>query len=124
VRGLLGKRGYRVELANDGREALEKITREAFDVVLMDVQMPELDGLETTALIRQREAADGGHIPIIAMTAHALKGDRERCLAAGMDGYLSKPIRIDELLEQLEKIAHTQAAHTSPEMVSRPPVKN
>ena len=97
ARGLLGKRGHQVEIANDGREALEKIRHETFDLVLMDVQMPVLDGLETTGLIRQMENSTGGHVPIIAMTAHALKGDRERCLAAGMDGYVSKPIRIEEL---------------------------
>jgi PAS domain S-box-containing protein len=97
VCGVLGKRGHRVEVAVNGRIALEKIEARNFDLVLMDVQMPELDGLEATALIRNREKATGGHIPIIAMTAHALKGDRERCLEAGMDGYVSKPINIMEV---------------------------
>ena len=102
VRGVLGKRGHRVEIANDGREALDKIKNGPFDLVLMDVQMPELDGLEATGLIRQMEKTTGGHVPIIAMTAHALKGDRERCLATGMDGYISKPIRTQELLKEIE----------------------
>jgi signal transduction histidine kinase/DNA-binding response OmpR family regulator len=97
VCGVLGRRGHRVEVAVNGRRALEKIEAGNFDLVLMDVQMPELDGLEATALIRNREKAAGSHIPIIAMTAHALKGDRERCLEAGMDGYVSKPINIKEL---------------------------
>jgi signal transduction histidine kinase/DNA-binding response OmpR family regulator len=90
--GLLTKRGHHVTVANNGLEALAELERGAFDVVLMDVQMPEMGGLEATAAIRQRERASGSHIRIVAMTAHAMNGDRERCLAAGMDGYLSKPI--------------------------------
>ena len=99
---LLEKRGHTVVVAANGREALRALDQGQFDVVLMDVQMPELDGLETTAAIRAKEQVSGGHIPIIAMTAHALKGDQERCLAAGMDGYLSKPIRVEELLATVE----------------------
>jgi signal transduction histidine kinase/CheY-like chemotaxis protein len=101
---LLEQRGHRVEIANNGREALERYdsTSEPFDVILMDVQMPEMDGFEATAAIRERERPSGGRIPIIAMTAHAIKGDRERCLAAGMDDYLSKPIRAQELYRVVE----------------------
>lgn len=108
VRGVLGKRGHRIEIANDGHEALEKIKRETFDLVLMDVQMPVLDGPKATALIRQMEKATGGHIPVIAMTAHPLKGDRERRLAAGMDGYVSKPIKIEELVRKIENVPQLQ----------------
>jgi len=90
--GLLTRRGHHITVANNGLEALAELERGAFDVVLMDVQMPEMGGLDATVAIRQREVANGGHIRIVAMTAHAMKGDRERCLAAGMDGYLSKPI--------------------------------
>ena len=102
---LLEKRGHAVTVAGDGRAAfaaLEETGSGGFDVVLMDVQLPELDGFEATAAIRGKEKATGGHIPIIAMTAHAMKGDRERCLDAGMDGYVSKPIQAKELFETLE----------------------
>jgi CheY-like chemotaxis protein/nitrogen-specific signal transduction histidine kinase len=94
---LLEKQGHWVTVVNDGREAVAASDREEFDLILMDVQMPVMDGLEACAAIRKREAETGGHIPIIAMTAHALKGDRQRCLDAGMDGYVSKPIRVQEL---------------------------
>jgi len=103
---LLRKRGHFVVVANNGREAvnqLEKNQFRGFDLVLMDVQMPEMDGWEATAAIRARESQSGVRIPIVAMTAHALKGDRERCLAAGMDGYVSKPIRLDHLLAEMER---------------------
>jgi CheY-like chemotaxis protein len=79
-------------VANNGREALAAVERETFDLVLMDVQMPVMGGLDATTAIRQREAGTGGHVRIVAMTAHVMTGDRERCFAAGMDGYLSKPI--------------------------------
>ena len=101
---LLEKRGYRVVVAGTGREGLEALDKEPFDLILMDVQMPDMDGFEATAAIREREKANGSHIPIIAMTAYAMKGDRERCLAAGMDGYVSKPIRSAELFEAIEKV--------------------
>jgi signal transduction histidine kinase/CheY-like chemotaxis protein len=90
--GLLAQRGHQVTVAANGREALEALERDTFDLVLMDVQMPELDGLETTQIIRQREAGSPRHLRIVAVTAHAMATDRERCLAAGMDGYLPKPI--------------------------------
>jgi signal transduction histidine kinase/HPt (histidine-containing phosphotransfer) domain-containing protein len=90
--GLLGNRGHDITIANNGREALEALAREAFDLVLMDLQMPEMGGIEAVAAIRLREQRTGGHIRIVAMTAHAMAGDRERCLAAGMDDYVSKPL--------------------------------
>ena len=102
ARGLLEMRGHQVHIANNGQEAVAALAAAAFDVVLMDVQMPEMDGFEATAALRARERAQGGHVPIIAMTAHAMKGDRERCLAAGMDGYLAKPIQPDELYAAVE----------------------
>lgn len=99
--GLLKSWGHTVTLARDGREAVAAFTAEDFDLVLMDIQMPEMNGYEATAAIRRREQATGGHVPIIALTAHALKGDRERCLAAGMDGYVSKPMRQQELYDAI-----------------------
>jgi two-component system, sensor histidine kinase and response regulator len=99
---LLEKRGHRVVVASNGQEAVKALERESFDVVFMDVQMPEMDGLEATAAIREKERASGAHQPIIALTAHAMKGDREKCLAGGMDGYLTKPIRPQELEEILK----------------------
>jgi two-component system, sensor histidine kinase and response regulator len=107
---LLGRAGHKVTVAENGRIAVDRVTDESFDVVLMDVQMPVMDGLEATTAIRAREKRVGGHIPIIAMTAHAMKGDREQCLAAGMDGYVSKPIRGEELLAALEKHAVSAAS--------------
>jgi CheY-like chemotaxis protein len=101
---LLEKRGHRVALARNGREAVAQVEREHFDLVLMDVQMPELDGLEATLAIREKEKATGAHLPIVAMTAHAMRGDQERCLAAGMDGYVSKPINIKELISVVQKV--------------------
>ncbi len=98
---LLKKWGDRVTIANNGREAVAHALKTRFDVVLMDVQMPEMNGFEATAAIREAERESGARIPIIALTAHSMEGDRERCLAAGMDDYLSKPIRARELLEKL-----------------------
>src|SRR5262249_47047565 len=102
---LLEKEGHTVETAPNGKEALAALARRPFDVVLMDVQMPEMDGFEATARIREREQGTGEHIPIVAMTAHAMKGDRERCLEAGMDGYVPKPIRAAELYQALATFA-------------------
>ena len=101
---LLEKRGHRVVVAGNGREAFEAFAGSRFDAVLMDVQMPEMDGFEATAAIRAREEESGGHTPIIAMTAHALKGDRERCLEAGMDAYITKPLRPRDLFQILEGV--------------------
>jgi two-component system sensor histidine kinase/response regulator len=101
---MLEKRGHGVVIASNGREALGFLDKENFDLILMDVQMPEMDGFEATRLIRQREKEDGGQIPIVAMTAHAMKGDRERCLEAGMDDYVSKPIRDANLFSVIQKL--------------------
>jgi CheY-like chemotaxis protein len=94
---MLQKRGHRVTVASNGREAVELLERSSYDLVLMDVQMPLLDGIAATTLIREREKETGVHQPIVALTAYAVKGDQDRCLAAGMDGYLPKPIRPEEL---------------------------
>jgi two-component system, sensor histidine kinase and response regulator len=94
---LLERRGHRVVVAANGQEAIAALEKDNFDLVLMDVQMPEMDGLEATAAIRNKEKTSGNHQVVIALTAHAMKGDQERCLAVGMDGYLSKPIRTPEL---------------------------
>ncbi len=102
---LLEKRGHQVVTASNGREALAALEGGTFDAVLMDVQMPEMDGFEATVAIRAREQRSSAHIPIIAMTAHAMKGDRERCLAAGMDGYVAKPLDPEELFRALEGVA-------------------
>jgi CheY-like chemotaxis protein len=99
--GILGKLGHETTIANNGCEALEKIQRQQFDLVLMDVQMPEMDGLAATRELRRRESGGDKRLPVIAMTAHAMKGDRDRCIAAGMDDYLSKPIRLKDLSEKL-----------------------
>jgi two-component system, sensor histidine kinase len=102
---LLEKRGHHVTVAGNGREALDAVVRETFDAILMDVQMPQMTGIEATVAIRRSENGGLHHIPIIAMTAHAMKGDRERCLTSGMDGYISKPIRPQELFEALDRIS-------------------
>ena len=110
---LLEKRGHFVGLAANGREALEAVRAESFDLVLMDIQMPELDGLQAARAIREMEKTAGGYLPIIALTAHAMKGDRERCLAAQMDGYLAKPVKPAELYEAIERLSPpAEAART------------
>lgn len=112
---LLEKHGHTVEVANNGLEAVAMSESGAFDVILMDVQMPELDGLAATQRIRQRESGVGGHVPIIAMTAHAMQGDRERCLKSGMDDYVSKPIRTEKLYAALARINTPRVASESSE---------
>jgi signal transduction histidine kinase/CheY-like chemotaxis protein len=101
---LLEKQGHRVSVANDGEEAVAAVKNGEFDVVLMDVQMPKMSGLEAAVAIRTLERGTGRHMPIVAMTAHAMKGDQERCLKAGMDGYVSKPIQIGHLLEAIARV--------------------
>ncbi|MCB9938598.1 MAG: response regulator [Planctomycetaceae bacterium] len=106
--GLLQRQGHRVHIANNGREAVQATKHEAFDLILMDVQMPEMDGLEATRTIRARERATRDHVPIVAMTAHAMKSDREACLDAGMDAYTSKPIRVTELFKTIADVLRRQ----------------
>ena len=101
---LLERRGHVVVVAENGKEAVAALERESFDIVLMDVEMPEMDGMQATTVIREREQTAGGRIPIIAMTAHAMKGDRERFLQTGMDGYIAKPIEVDQLYETVEAV--------------------
>ena len=120
ARGLLEARGHQVEIANNGHEALAAVERGEFDLVLMDVQMPDMDGFEATDAIRQNERATGNHIPIVAMTAHALKGDRERCLNAGMDAYLTKPVRPQALYEMIESVAVPVLSENEPLVQSAP----
>ena len=102
---LLNRQGHSTVIADNGRSALASLEQQEFDLVLMDVQMPEMNGFEATAAIRKEEETTGRHIPIIAMTAHAMKGDEERCLTAGMDAYVSKPIAPDELFRVIAKMA-------------------
>jgi CheY-like chemotaxis protein len=101
---LLEQMGHHASVAENGHKVLQALEKGVFDVVLMDVQMPEMDGLETTVAIREREKRSGAHIPIIAMTAQAMLTDREQCLSAGMDGYISKPISRAELAKVLEAV--------------------
>jgi two-component system sensor histidine kinase/response regulator len=119
---LLEKRGHTVVVTNNGREALSTLQKTdftAFDVVLMDVQMPEMNGFQATAAIREKEKTSGKHLPIIALTAHAMKGDRERCLAAGMDGYVAKPINAEELIEAIENLGMSSDV-AKPEPTTKP----
>jgi CheY-like chemotaxis protein len=108
---LLEKRGHTVVVVKTGKEAVAVWKRQPFDVILMDVQMPEMDGFEATSIIREVERVTGGHTPIIALTAHAMTGDRQRCLTAGMDGYISKPIHVETVFEVIASVC---AANQSP----------
>ncbi len=114
MQGLLEKRGHRVTLAENGRAAVAACQSRRFDIVLMDVQMPEMDGLEATAAIRDLERVRAAHTPIVALTAHAMKGDRERFLAAGMDDYVTKPVRPHELLEVVRRMVHARCLPRAP----------
>lgn len=105
-------------VATNGREVLAALETNAYDLVLMDVQMPEMDGFEATGTIRNKEKGSSRHQPIIALTAHAMKGDRERCLATGMDGYLAKPIFAPDLDDLLERyLMRRRIASTTPELI-------
>ncbi len=119
---LLQKHGHTVVVVENGRQALDALERETVDLVLMDVQMPEMDGLEATAAIREKEKKTGHHLPIIALTAHAMKGDREKCLAAGTDDYLTKPIRTADLFAAVERLRNTKtnAAPEAPAITNPP----
>jgi len=125
---LLRKWGHDVVLATNGREALDFLEAagfKGFDAVLMDVQMPEMAGMEATAAVRARERTLGSHLPIIGVTAHAMKGDRERCLEGGMDGYVSKPIRPDNLVSELARLVPDAAAEgTEPPQIPAPAAAN
>ena len=99
---LLEKLGYRTQIVANGQEAVDMLETASFDIVFMDCQMPEMDGYQATAEIRRREG-DSAHIPIVAMTAHTLPGDREKCLDAGMDDYIPKPVNSEQLREVLER---------------------
>jgi signal transduction histidine kinase/DNA-binding response OmpR family regulator len=116
---MLEKRGHKVAVAGDGRQTLAALETQAFDLVLMDIQMPELDGFETTAAIRRRERATGKHQFIVAMTAHAMKGDDYRCLDAGMDGYLAKPVRGEELYALLDGFPENLAPACRPDRAAQ-----
>jgi CheY-like chemotaxis protein len=105
VKRLLEKRGHSVAVTGSGREALERVASESFDVILMDVQMPDMDGLQASMRIREIEKARGTYTPILALTAHTMKGDRERCLAAGMDQFINKPIDAERFVEIVEAAA-------------------
>jgi CheY-like chemotaxis protein len=105
ARGLLEKQGHSVVAAFNGREALDLLEQSQFDLVLMDIHMPEMDGVTATRLLRQREQSTRQHIPVIALTASAMDGDREQCLEAGMDHYISKPIAADEFLAAVSLVA-------------------
>jgi PAS domain S-box-containing protein len=121
---LLGKAGHNVVVAGNGKEALAALAKAgpgAFDLVLMDVQMPEMDGFEAAAAIRKKERGTGTHLPIVAMTAHAMKGDRERCLAAGMDGYLSKPVQREELIDAVERHSYESPAPEKDRLARKQP---
>lgn len=117
---LLRKKGWEASVVGNGREAVDAVKAEPFDLVLMDVQMPEMDGYDATASIRAGEMGTGAHIPIIAMTAHAMKGDRERCIEAGMDGYVTKPVKASELYEAILELVRGSAPVTGPAPAPEP----
>jgi PAS domain S-box-containing protein len=120
---VLQKRGHTVVVACDGRQAVALHERHSPDLILMDIQMPEMDGFAATAAIREREKLTGGHVPIVALTAHAMKGDRDRCLAAGMDAYLSKPLRANELFQAMARVVPVDAGHAKEAPAGNRPVK-
>jgi CheY-like chemotaxis protein/nitrogen-specific signal transduction histidine kinase len=117
LKRLLEMRGHIVAVVGNGRAAVEAVAAHRYDVVFMDVQMPEMDGIEATERIRERERRTGAHVPVVALTAHAMKGDRERCLAAGMDYYVTKPVaarELDEVLSEISRVAGPPARAAAP----------
>ena len=118
VQNALARQGYRVTLAANGREAIEALYRDAIDLILMDIQMPEMDGLQATSAIREGERETRAHVPIVALTAHARADDRERCLACGMDDYLAKPVRTKDLLDTVARLAVAGRARGQPDLAS------
>ena len=128
VAALLKQKGHRVTIVGNGRLAADRAVLEPFDLVLMDVQMPEMGGLEATALIRDHERTAGGHVPIVALTARAMAGDREQCLAAGMDAYVPKPLRAEDLFAAIDSVVAQQrgpsaaATQVPPDKVDRDPL--
>lgn len=120
VQRILEKQGHRVTTAKNGRVAIERWEKKPFDLVFMDIQMPEMDGYTATAAIRARERETGRHVPIAAMTAYAMQGDGDKCLAAGMDAYLTKPVNANEILMTIRRLAGRkesvrEAAEAAPE---------
>ncbi len=110
---LLSTRGHSVQIANNGREAVDCVQAAEYDVVLMDVQMPVMGGIEACTLIRTAEG-DKRHVPIVAMTAHAMQSDKDLCLAAGMDGFVTKPVRIEQLMAEIERVVSAPARNAAP----------
>jgi CheY-like chemotaxis protein len=121
VSALLEQQGHTVAIVSNGRLAVERAAQEPFDLILMDVQMPEMSGLEAAAAIREAEQGTGRHIPIVALTARAMASDREQCLAAGMDAYVSKPVRSDELLSAIDTMTVSPTAGASPSALRSTP---
>ena len=111
---LLDKVGHSVTVVRNGRAALDALASGGYDMVLMDIQMPQMDGFEVAAVIRERERETGKHLPLVALTAHAMRGDRERCLQAGFDGYVSKPIRFHDLFDTIDRLAPTADSSSPP----------
>jgi two-component system, sensor histidine kinase and response regulator len=110
---MLERLGHTAAIVANGREAIDALERGAFDLVLMDLQMPEMDGFTATAVIRERERLNGAHVIVVALTAHAVDGARERCMAARMDGYLTKPLRAEDLARELDRVA-ANLGHAAP----------
>jgi CheY-like chemotaxis protein len=120
VTALLTQKGHHVSVVGNGRLAADRAVLEPFDIILMDIQMPEMGGLEATAAIRDHERTAGGHVPIVALTARAMAGDREQCLAAGMDAYVSKPLRADELFATIDSLVAPAPAEAPTSAVTGP----
>ena len=118
---LLHKKNWDVVSVGDGKEVLNTLNKESFDLILMDVQMPEIDGFEATTLIRKKEKETGSHIPIIAMTAHAMKGDKERCIQLGMDDYVSKPMKASDLYGAIDRMVHLDPSEKSISPITQKP---